>query len=56
MATDFEGITGRAAFDEKPLQIFGDDYATSDGTAVRDYIHVAAFLLSSFLSYPVGFF
>lgn len=23
-----------------PLQIFGDDYPTSDGTAVRDYIHV----------------
>ncbi len=24
-----------------PLQIFGTDYATRDGTAVRDYIHVA---------------
>lgn len=24
-----------------PLTIFGDDYPTSDGTAVRDYIHVA---------------
>jgi UDP-glucose-4-epimerase GalE len=23
-----------------PLQIFGNDYPTSDGTAVRDYIHV----------------
>jgi UDP-glucose 4-epimerase len=23
-----------------PVQIFGDDYATTDGTCVRDYIHV----------------
>jgi len=27
-------ITGR------PVQIFGDDYATPDGTCVRDYVHV----------------
>jgi UDP-arabinose 4-epimerase len=25
---------------DPPLQIFGSDYPTSDGTAVRDYIHV----------------
>jgi UDP-glucose 4-epimerase len=25
---------------DKPLTIFGDDYPTVDGTAVRDYIHV----------------
>jgi len=24
----------------KPLTVFGDDYATADGTAVRDYVHV----------------
>lgn len=24
-----------------PLQIFGDDYPTPDGTAIRDYIHVS---------------
>lgn len=24
-----------------PLQVFGTDYATRDGTAIRDYIHVA---------------
>jgi len=24
----------------RPVEIFGDDYATPDGTAVRDYIHV----------------
>ena len=24
-----------------PLQVFGDDYPTPDGTAVRDYIHVS---------------
>lgn len=26
--------------DGKPLSIFGDDYATPDGTCIRDYIHV----------------
>jgi UDP-glucose 4-epimerase len=31
----------RAALDEGPLTIFGDDYPTPDGTAIRDYIHVA---------------
>jgi UDP-arabinose 4-epimerase len=24
-----------------PLRVYGDDYATADGTAVRDYIHVS---------------
>lgn len=27
--------------DGKPLQVFGDDYATPDGTCVRDYVHVS---------------
>jgi len=26
--------------DDHTLQVFGDDYATPDGTAIRDYIHV----------------
>jgi UDP-glucose-4-epimerase GalE len=30
----------RAVETGKPLTIFGDDYATPDGTCVRDYIHV----------------
>ena len=30
-----------AAADGPPLQIFGTDYPTPDGTAVRDYIHVS---------------
>jgi len=30
----------RAAVTGEPIQIFGDDYATPDGTCVRDYIHV----------------
>jgi UDP-glucose 4-epimerase len=31
----------KAALDQnKPLILFGDDYPTADGTAVRDYIHV----------------
>jgi UDP-glucose 4-epimerase len=31
----------RAIVTGEPIQIFGDDYPTSDGTCVRDYIHVA---------------
>jgi UDP-glucose 4-epimerase len=30
----------RAARERKPFQIFGDDYATRDGTCIRDYIHI----------------
>lgn len=30
----------RAALGGPPVQIYGSDYATPDGTAVRDYIHV----------------
>ena len=33
-------ITQTAAGIRKELTVFGDDYQTSDGTAVRDYIHV----------------
>lgn len=33
-------ITQTAAGIRKELAVFGDDYPTSDGTAVRDYIHV----------------
>ncbi len=29
-----------ALIDGPPLKIFGDDYATVDGTCVRDYVHV----------------
>ena len=31
----------RAAETGKPITIFGDDYATPDGTCIRDYIHVS---------------
>jgi UDP-glucose 4-epimerase len=31
----------QAATSGKPIQIFGDDYPTTDGTCIRDYIHVA---------------
>ena len=31
----------RAALDGTPLSLYGDDYATADGTCVRDYVHVA---------------
>jgi UDP-glucose 4-epimerase len=30
----------RAAMTGEPVQLFGDDYPTLDGTCVRDYIHV----------------
>ena len=30
----------RALLEDEPLAVFGDDYATLDGTCVRDYIHV----------------
>lgn len=30
----------RAAISGEPIQLFGDDYPTPDGTCVRDYIHV----------------
>ena len=31
----------RAISTGEPIQIFGDDYPTSDGTCIRDYIHVS---------------
>jgi UDP-glucose 4-epimerase len=31
----------RALDDGRPPEVFGDDYATPDGSCVRDYIHVA---------------
>ena len=30
----------KAAKDNRPISIFGDDYDTPDGTCIRDYIHV----------------
>jgi UDP-glucose 4-epimerase len=32
----FSAITGEG----QPLKVFGDDYDTTDGTCIRDYIHV----------------
>ena len=31
----------RAMVTGEPIQIFGNDYPTSDGTCIRDYIHVS---------------
>lgn len=36
----FPYITQTAIGDREKLQVFGGDYATKDGTCVRDYIHV----------------
>lgn len=33
-------VLNAAISDEKILKVFGDDYATPDGTCVRDYVHV----------------
>ncbi len=33
-------VTQTAAGTRKKLKVFGDDYATLDGTCIRDYIHV----------------
>jgi UDP-glucose 4-epimerase len=33
-------VTQTAAGIRKELSVYGDDYPTSDGTAIRDYIHV----------------
>ncbi|KAJ3270657.1 hypothetical protein HDV01_007545 [Terramyces sp. JEL0728] len=33
-------VTRAMLHENRPLQIYGDDYDTHDGTAIRDYIHV----------------
>jgi UDP-glucose 4-epimerase len=34
-------IAVKAAMEERPFYLFGDDYQTPDGTCIRDYIHVS---------------
>jgi UDP-glucose-4-epimerase GalE len=34
-------LTLQAALGGKPLSVFGTDYDTPDGTAIRDYVHVS---------------
>lgn len=41
-----QALTG----DTAPLTIFGDDYATADGTCIRDYVHVSDLADAHFLS------
>lgn len=33
-------LTFTAAVRERPITVYGDDYPTPDGTAIRDYVHV----------------
>jgi UDP-glucose 4-epimerase len=33
-------LTLRAALEGRPVDVYGDDYPTADGTCIRDYIHV----------------
>lgn len=39
-----------AVLDNKPFQLFGNDYKTSDGTCVRDYIHVKDLITAHMLA------
>ncbi|MBQ7617478.1 MAG: UDP-glucose 4-epimerase GalE, partial [Desulfovibrio sp.] len=39
-----------AGHPEQSLQIFGDDYATQDGTCIRDYVHVTDLALAHILA------
>ncbi len=41
----------RAAMQNKDFFIFGDDYPTSDGTCIRDYVHVADIAQAHILAY-----
>lgn len=34
-------LTIHASLGKRPIEIYGTDYATPDGTAVRDYVHVS---------------
>ncbi|OHD12956.1 MAG: UDP-glucose 4-epimerase GalE [Spirochaetes bacterium GWB1_48_6] len=44
-------IMEAAAGQRASLQIFGNDYATRDGTGVRDYVHVTDLAKAHFLAY-----
>lgn len=42
LATHLIKVASQTALGQRPyMEIFGDDYDTSDGTCVRDYIHVS---------------
>jgi UDP-glucose 4-epimerase len=41
----------RAVLDNRPFYIFGSDYKTSDGTCIRDYIHVLDIARAHLLAY-----
>lgn len=39
-ASNLVPLVLRALTQERPAQVFGDDYPTPDGTCIRDYLHV----------------
>jgi UDP-glucose 4-epimerase len=45
-------VLNAAASGSTPVTIFGDDYATRDGTCVRDYIHVLDLARAHLLAIP----
>lgn len=50
----------KAALENKPFNIFGDDYDTHDGTCIRDYLHIwdlanAHYLAFKYLDKKPGF-
>lgn len=36
----------RSLLNQKPINVYGDDYETTDGTAIRDFVHVEEVALS----------
>lgn len=40
----------KAALNDQPIKLFGDDYPTPDGTCIRDYIHVQDLVAAHYLA------
>lgn len=50
-ATHLIKVACEAAMDKRPrVEVFGDDYPTSDGTCIRDYIHVSDLVNAHYLA------
>ena len=47
-------VIGAALEERPPIEIFGTDYPTPDGTAIRDYIHVTDIGFSAHLRFAIS--